>query len=176
MTDLNNSNLDSNSNQDNTMTATDLDTTFNQENNMTENTNTPADTLENMIATAENLRMAADQAQLDYEDSLRAIARDHGATLTVGGQVYQIRHRKESRAIETVTLSGKISPQTGREITYLCALRAEPKTWLTGRAKGSKVKKGKVQSPEAATMASAVSSVLPETEIVPETGGATVIE
>lgn len=169
MTDLNNSNL------------LDLDTNLtNQENNNmdTNLTTEPVDTLENMIATAETLRNAAEQAQIAYEDHLAAIARDHGATVTVNGQVYQIRHRSQSRANETVTFSGKVTPQTGREITYLCALKAEPKTWLKGRTKGTKVKKGKVMPAVEveAVMHSAVTSFLPETELVSETGGATVIE
>lgn len=106
--------------------------------------------LENMIATSESLRTSAESAQIAYEESLRAIAKAHGSTFTLNGQVHQIRHREDSKQ--------------GRPITYLCALKAEPKTWLTGR------KKKATTTEETTPVASATALV------VSEVGGATVIE
>ncbi len=119
----------------------------------TETTNeTPATKipLENMIVTSETLASEALAAQIRYEESLQALAAEHGSTYTDprNGQVCQIRHRVDSKQ--------------GRPITYLCALKAEPKTWLTGRAKKT--------ADTTTTVAAAAASV------VPETGGATVIE
>lgn len=113
--------------------------------------------LENMIATTRTLQTAVETAQLAYEESLAAIARDHGATYQFDNQWYQIRTRGGRTDSEGNAL---------RPITYECKLDAEPKTWLKGRKKGVRNK-----APEAAvTMAAAADSV------VPETGDATVIE
>lgn len=113
---------------------------------------TPVESLENMIAASEALLSQATAAQVAYEDSLRALAAAHGSTYTDPrtGQVFQVRHREDSKQ--------------GRPITYLCALKAEPKTWLTGPKK--KATAATAAAPAAAAAAS----------VVPETGGATVIE
>ena len=105
------------------------------------------ETLENMISTSEGLAAAAHEAQLRYEDSLKLLATAHGSTYTDPrtGQIQQIRHREDSKQ--------------GRPITYLCALKAEPKTWLKGHKKQTTAQV--VAAPE---------------ESIPETGGATVIE
>lgn len=110
---------------------------------------TTVESLENMIATSDALRAKAEEAQVAYEASLQALAAAHGSTYTDPntGKIWQIRHRVDSKQ--------------GRPITYLCALHAEPKTWLTGRKKATSA-----SAPIAAAAASAV----------PETGGATVIE
>jgi uncharacterized protein Yka (UPF0111/DUF47 family) len=116
-----------------------------------ETTATPKESLENMIATAESLRTAAEAAQVAYEESLQAIASEYDSTYTINGQVFQIRHREDSKQ--------------GRPITYLCKLKAEPKTWLTGRKR-----KSAPETTEANTVAAATATV------IPETGGPTVIE
>lgn len=110
---------------------------------------TPADTLENMIQTSETYAAEAYAAQIRYEESLKAIASAHGSTYTDprNGQVCQIRSREDSKQ--------------GRPITYLCTLKAEPKTWLTGRAKKT---------------TPVVTTPVPQTASISETGGATVIE
>lgn len=107
---------------------------------------TEVTTLVTMLETSESLAKAAQLAQVEYEASLQAIVSAHGATFTDprNNQVYQVRTRKDSTQ--------------GRPITYLCALKAEPKTWLTGRTK-----KDTTANPT-------------ETPTVPETGGATVID
>ena len=115
-----------------------------------ETTATPKESLENMIATSESLRTAAEAAQIAYEDSLQAIASEYDSTYTINGQVFQIRHREDSKQ--------------GRPITYLCKLKAEPKTWLTGR------KRKAPETTETNTVAAATATV------IPETGGPTVIE
>lgn len=105
--------------------------------------------LTDMLADSERLLTIAQDAQLAYEQSLQALAKAHGATFTDprSAHVFQVRTRK--------------GDDTKRAITYLCALKAEPKTWLTGRKKATTV---------TATAAAAAASV------VPETGDATVIE
>lgn len=104
-------------------------------------------TLESMFLASEEQYALVEAAQLDYEASLRRLAAVHGNTVTDprNGQIWQIRSRQDSKQ--------------GRPITYMCALKAEPATWLKGRAK---------KQPTAA--------VAPEVEPVSETGGATVIE
>lgn len=114
-----------------------------------ETTTTPVETLENMIVASETLASEALAAQVKYEESLKALAEAHGSTYTDPrtGQVCQIRHRVDSKQ--------------GRPITYLCALKAEPKTWLVGRAKKA---------------AAGTTAETPAAATVSETGGATVIE
>lgn len=65
---------------------------------------------------------AVKKAQLAYEASLSEIVKNMGAsTFNHEGRWYQVRSRK--------------SKEEGRMVTYLCRLKAEPKTWLTGRPK-----------------------------------------
>lgn len=77
------------------------------------------DTLISDAAAAEN---AVKQAQIEYENKLALIVQAHGSsTFFHNGQWFQIRTRESE----------------GRTMTYLCKLKAEPKTWLRGRPKGS---------------------------------------
>ncbi len=78
------------------------------------------DTLISDAAAAEN---AVKLAQIEYENKLSRIVQLHGtSTFLHNGQWFQIRTRKS---------------EEGRTMTYLCKLKAEPKTWLRGRPKGS---------------------------------------
>lgn len=77
------------------------------------------DTLISDAAAAEN---AVKLAQIEYETKLSRIVQVHGSsTFFHNGQWFQIRNRESE----------------GRTMTYLCKLKAEPKTWLRGRPKGS---------------------------------------
>lgn len=115
---------------------------------MSDATEMNTESLENMIVTSEALAAEVLAAQIKYEDSLKALAAAYSPTFTDPrtGQVCQIRFREKSKQ--------------GRSITYLCALKAEPATWLKGRAK---------KTATDTTVSGAASAV-------PETGGATVIE
>ncbi len=109
--------------------------------------------LEDMLNASYSLRELAETAQINYENSLQELSKAHGSTFTDprSGQIFQIRHRADSKQ--------------GRPITYLCALKAEPKTWLTGRPR---------KVVDANTSTTAVASQ--DAGVVSETGGATVIE
>lgn len=74
--------------------------------------------LETLLAEAASAKEAMLAATLAYEDKLGQIAKIHGNTYQHAGQWYQIRARE--------------SLVEGRKITYLCQLKAEPKTWLKG--------------------------------------------
>lgn len=112
-------------------------------------------TREEMIQRSEELRAVAEKAQQDWEESLSLLKDTHGATYEHEGQWYQIRERD-------------ISVQ-GRKIAYLCKLKAEPKTWLTGRVK--QPKPAEVQKFIAIGESSA-----PETQVVPEVGDTVVMD
>jgi len=84
---------------------------------ITTETTTTAD-LEARLAIANARKAEVESAQLAYEAALREVATIK-PTFTVDGQVFQIRHREDSKL--------------GRPLTYLCALKAEPKTWLGGK-------------------------------------------
>ena len=90
---------------------------------------------EALVATANAARATAEQAQLAYEQALRDVAAVK-PTFTVDGQVYQIRHRVDSKL--------------GRPLTYLCELRAEPKTWLGGKRGPRVTSTASTSAPEAA--------------------------
>jgi hypothetical protein len=78
--------------------------------------------LDTLISDAAAAEDAVKQAQIVYESKLAQIVQSHGSsTFLHNGQWFQIRTRKSD----------------GRDMTYLCKLRAEPKTWLRGRPKGS---------------------------------------
>lgn len=119
------------------------------------------ESLENLIEMADRAREAAEAAQIEYEKTLLAIKNAHGATFQrEDGSWYQIRHRKDS--------------VQGRPITYLCALKGEPKTWLKG-PKGKKaadsatVTSDPTETQETVMVASVASTVS-------ETGGTVVID
>lgn len=90
---------------------------------MDNNTNVSIETL---IEDAKNAEQAIKDAQVNYENKLHAIVAANGSsTFYHNNQWFQIRTRKDG---ETT-------------VTYLCQLKAEPKTWLKGRPKGSVTKK-----------------------------------
>jgi|694.fasta_scaffold03047_9 hypothetical protein len=65
---------------------------------------------------------AVKKSQIAYEQTLADIVKVNGSsTFCFEGKWYQIRSRK--------------SEEEGRVINYLCKLKAEPRTWLTGRPK-----------------------------------------
>lgn len=85
-------------------------------------------TVNDLIADSFTAEAAIKDAQLAYEDTLNKIVQANGgATFQHNGQWFQIRTRK--------------SEEEGRDVTYLCRLKAEPKTWLKGRPKGPSKKK-----------------------------------
>jgi hypothetical protein len=78
--------------------------------------------LTDLIADSFAAEKAIMTAQLAYEAKLNEVVKANGsATFQHEGQWFQIRTRK--------------SLEDGRLMTYLCKLRAEPKTWLKGRPK-----------------------------------------
>lgn len=82
--------------------------------------------IESLIADAKNAEQAIKDAQLNYENKLHAIVAANGSsTFYHNNQWFQIRTRDDG----------------GNKVTYLCQLKAEPKTWLKGRPKGSSTKK-----------------------------------
>lgn len=90
---------------------------------MDNNTNVSIDTL---IEDAKAAEKAIKDAQLEYENKLHAIVAANGSsTFYHNNQWFQIRTRKDGE----------------NTVTYLCQLKAEPKTWLKGRPKGSGNKK-----------------------------------
>jgi hypothetical protein len=79
--------------------------------------------LETLINDAFMANAGIKAAQALYAEKLNAIVAHLGSsTFEFNSQWFQIRTRK--------------STETGELITYLCGLKAEPRTWLKGRPKG----------------------------------------
>lgn len=82
--------------------------------------------IDSLIADAQNAEQAIKDAQLNYEHKLHAVVAANGSsTFYHNNQWFQIRTRNDGDT----------------KVTYLCQLKAEPKTWLKGRPKGSITKK-----------------------------------
>lgn len=125
-----------------------------------------------MYAHSLELLRKAEEAQIAYEASLDDLAHKHGSTFqqvvgTENGapvtQWLQIRCRKDS--------------VQGRPVTYLCKLSAEPKTWLSKKAKASK----KIKSTEPAVLkfveiGDHTYTGAAETQVVPEVGDSVVMD
>lgn len=82
---------------------------------------------EDLIAAATEAELAIRQAQRNYETKLQALVTHLGtSTFNHNGQWFQVRTRVDG---------------DNNTMTYLCQLKGEPKTWLTGRPKNASVKR-----------------------------------
>lgn len=124
--------------------------------------------LNDLINEATTAEAAVKTAQAAYAGKLTDIVTHlKGSTFEHEGKWFQIRTRKQA--------------DTGEQITYLCALKAAPSTWLKGRPKGS-VNKKKAASLDSATpsdpvmMLSAAFNAAEGSETAEEVNSDTVIE
>jgi dGTP triphosphohydrolase len=117
-------------------------------------------TVNDLIADSFTAEAAIKDAQLAYEDALNKIVQANGgATFQHNGQWFQIRTRK--------------SEEENRDVTYLCRLKAEPKTWLKGRPKGPSKKNATTDEATVAELSNSTYVVALDSESPPST---TVIE
>jgi len=122
--------------------------------------------LHNTIVAALEAEQQVKDAQINYENKLQAIVTENkGKTFQHEGMWFQVRKREGE----------------DREISYLCALKDEPKTYCRGRPKGSVNKKKAVSltvvpSSVAAQLEAVDAIIEAENTTVTDEGSTTVID